>query len=146
MKNKSKFFWIYSIALFSVAFILILFSAFTGVRYKEEQYETKQLYQGAQTSVISLTDENEALEKENGEYSKKIDELTAENEKLKKKVDEMIDEKNYVIYQTENLLKAESLWKNKNYSEAKEMVNDIDTTVLSEYAMKKYEQLKKNLN
>ena len=146
MNKKSKFFWVYSIALFSVAFILILFSAFTGVRYKDEQYKAETLYQGAQSSAVSLTDENEELKNDNKEKETKINELSEENKKLHESVDTLTMEKNYVIMQTENLLKAESLWKNKKYSEAKTVFDDLDTNVFSEYALAKYNELKAKMN
>ena len=146
MKKKSKFFWVYSIALFSVTFILILFSAFTGVRYKDEQYKAEALYQGAQTSAVSLTDENEALKKENSEKEAEIDKLSEENESLKKDVDRLRSERNYVIEQTENLLRAESLWDNRQYDEARDVFNDLDANVFSENALAKYEELKRKIN
>lgn len=146
MKKKSKFFWIYSIALFSIAFILILFSAFTGVRYKDEQYKAEALYKGAQTSAVSLTDENEELQKDNSEKAEEIEKLSKENESLKKDVDRLSMEKNYVIEQTENLLKAESLWRNERYDEAREVFNNLDTNVFSENALAKYEELKRRVN
>ncbi len=142
MKKKSKFFWIYSIALFSAAFILILFSSFTGVRYKDEQYKAESLYQGAKSSAVSLTDENEELKKEGGQKDLKIDELTEENIQLKKSVETLTMEKGYVIMQTENLLKAEKLLKSGDYNEAKAVFDDLDTNVFSEYALSKYNELK----
>ncbi|MBQ7718270.1 MAG: hypothetical protein IJT38_03135 [Clostridia bacterium] len=146
MKKKSSFFWVYSIALFAVAFILILFSAFTGVRYKDEQYKAETLYKGAQTSAVSLTDENEALKKDNTAKTAEIEKLTEENKTLKSDVDTLTMEKEYVIMQTENLLKAERLWQNQRYNEAREVFKDLDSNVFSEYAMKKYNQLKNKIN
>lgn len=146
MKNKSRYFWIYSIILFSIAFILILFSSFTGVRYKDEQYKAEALYQGAQTSAVSLTDENEALKKENSEKGAEIKKLTDDNKSLKKDVDRLTMEKNYVIEQTENLLKAERLLENRRYDEAREVFLNLDTNVFSENALAKYDELKRKIN
>ena len=127
MKKKAKFFWIYSIALFSAAFVLILFSAFTGVRYKDEQNKAEALYQGAQSSAVTLTGENEELKEDNRQKELKIDELTEENGDLKKIVDTLTFEKGYVIMQMENLLKAEALWNNKKYEEAKTVFQRVRT-------------------
>jgi len=134
MKNRSKFFWIYSIALFSVAFILIGFSAFTGVRYQEEKTEARKIYQGAQSSVLELQERMEELEKENSELKEQISKLKSEAEVLKitaQKADAM-----------EKLSKVQNLINSKNKTEAKEIFETIDGTLLSDEALTLYEGLK----
>ena len=144
-KNKSKFFWVYSIALFSVAFVLILFSAFTGVRYKDEQTEAQMLYQGAQSSVINLTDENEALERETSANRKEIESLTKEIDKLEQDVADLTAQKDAIRQANEDLLRAETLYQNRQYNEARELFETIDTSVLGENAQAKYENIRKKL-
>lgn len=143
MKKKSKFIWVYSIVLFSVAFVLILFSSFTGIRYKNEHTETKALYRGAQNSVLQLTDDNERLQKENSEKQKRIDELTAENNELRASGEVSASEKQKYADAAENLLKAQELLNSGNKSAAKELFDTIDSGVLGENTLKLYEKLKK---
>lgn len=143
--SKSKFFWVYSIALFSVAFILILFSAFTGVRYKDEQTEAQMLYQGAQSSVLNLTDENEALERENSENRREIETLTAKIDELEKNVADLTEENDAIQQANEDLLKVEGLYQNERYNDARELFETIDPSVLGENAQAKYEYIRKKL-
>ena len=75
MKQKSKFFLVYSIALFSVALILILFSSFMGIRNKEQAYSLNN-------NIMALQDQNETLTKEKLEKDTQISELELENKKL----------------------------------------------------------------
>lgn len=143
MKKKSKFIWVYSIVLFSVAFVLILFSSFTGIRYKNEHTETKALYQGAQNSVLQLTDENERLQKENNEKQSTIDKLTAENNELRSIGEKSASEKQKYVDAAENLLKAQDLLNAGNKTAAKEVFDSIDSSILGENTLKLYEKLSK---
>lgn len=144
-KSRAKFFWIYSIALFSMALILILFSAFTGIRYKDEQTEAQLIYQGAQSSVVSLTDENEKLARENNENKETISNLTKDKEELEQNFQKIQDEKNQLMLQTETLFRAETLKSEKRYNEARELFETIDPAVLGENGQARYEQLRRQL-
>lgn len=144
-KSKSKFFWIYSIALFSMALILILFSAFTGIRYKDEQTEAQLIYQGAQSSVVSLTDENEKLARENDENKETISNLTKDKEELEQNFQKIQDEKDKLMLQTEALFRVETLKNEKRYNEARELFDTIDPAVLGENGQARYEQLRRLL-
>jgi len=145
MKKNGKFFFGYSILLFSVAFVLILFSSFTGIRYQEAQDERNRLYQGAQTSVVKLTEENENLAKENSDANKKINDLDKKNQELEKSLKTEKEQKETVIKNMDNLAKAQGLYNNGEYSSAKKVIEEIDKTALSENSKKLYENLKKNL-
>ena len=76
MKQKSKFFLVYSIALFSVALILILFSSFMGIRNKEQAYNLNN-------NILALQDQNETLAKDKTEKETQISELEQQNIILK---------------------------------------------------------------
>ena len=141
-RSRSKFFWIYSIALFSMALILILFSAFTGIRYKDEQTEAQIIYQGAQSSVISLTDENEKLVRENSENKETISALTKEKDELEQNIQKLQEEKEQLQIQTEALFRAETLRSEKRYNEARTVFETIDASVLGENGQARYEQLR----
>lgn len=137
MKNRTKFFWIYSIALFSIAFILIGFSAFTGVRYQEKQTEARNLYQGAQASVLQLQERLEQLEEENRQLKIKVDELKNEAVTLKKTA------QNADLF--EAFVRIQNLINNNMVSEAKTIFEAIDTTRLSGEAQTLYDELKAKL-
>ena len=137
MKSRTKFFWIYSIALFSIAFILIGFSAFTGVRYQEKQTEARELYQGAQASVLGLQERLEQLEQENKQLKLQVSELKNEVAELKE-----TDQKADLF---EALVKIQNLINNKKASEAKIIFEAIDTSLLSGEAQTLYEELKAKL-
>lgn len=141
MKKKGGYFLIYSIILFSVAFVLILFSSFTGVRYKDAQYEKNKLYQGAQESVLTLTEKNESLEKENAEKTKQIEAL----EKEKGDAGTKLSQNEIVIKNMDMLSEAQELYYNQNYGKAKEVLESIDTTALSENGRKHYNSLKNRI-
>ena len=94
---------------FSVAFVLILFSSFTGVRYKDAQDEKNKLFQGAQESVLKLTEKNEALEKENNELKAEVEKLTSDKETS----GEDLANKETVIKNMDMLAQVQNLYRNK---------------------------------
>ncbi len=141
MKKNSRYFLVYTLILFSVAFVLILFSSFTGVRYKDAQDEKNKLFQGAQESVVKLTEKNELLEKENKEMENTISQLTKNNEDLKMAG----EQKDATIKNMETLSEVQNLYRNKYYSRAKELLDTIDPEVLGENAKTLYESLKNRL-
>lgn len=141
MKKNSRYFLVYTLILFSVAFVLILFSSFTGVRYKDAQDEKNKLFQGAQESVVKLTEKNELLEKENKEMENTISQLTKDNEDLKMAG----EQKDATIKNMETLSEVQNLYRNKYYSRAKELLDTIDPEVLGENAKTLYESLKNRL-
>ncbi len=141
MKKKGRGFLIYSIILFSVAFILILFSSFTGMRYKDAQYEKSKLFQGAQESVLVLTEKNESLEKENNELKKQ----SGDFQKEKSEFQEKIMQNETVLKNMDMLSEAQDLYYNKNYSKARTVFELIDITALTENGNKLYGSLKVRL-
>ena len=140
MKKKSKFFLVYSIALFSVALILILFSAFTGIRYKMGTESTKVLYDGAKSNVIMLTNQNELLNRQNEEKEKEISDLIQKNEELSKETERYA----YAAEQTEKLMQVQLFMRSKRYTDAKNLFDTIDPSVLGDSGKDLYEQIRKS--
>lgn len=134
MESRSRFFWIYSIILFLVAFFLIGFSAFTGVRYQEEKTAARQIYQGAQASVIELQGNLEALKKDNVDLKQQNVELKSEIENLQVMLQKAEEIK--------KLIKVQDLLNNKNKIDAKEEYEKIDSTLLEDEILSFYEKLK----
>ena len=141
MKKNGRYFLIYTLILFSVAFVLILFSSFTGIRYKDAQDEKNKLFQGAQESVVKLTEKNEALDKENKELKKQVEELKNDS----KTSGEDLANKETVIKNMDMLSQVQNFYRNKSYSKAKELLEQIDPTVLGENAKILYDSLKNRL-
>ncbi len=140
MKKKSKFFLTYSIALFSFALILILFSAFTGIRYKMGTESTKVLYDGAKSNIISLTNENELLTRQNSEKEKMVADLLQKNQELSKE----IEQHNFAIEQSEKLMQVQLFLRSKRYTDAKNLFDTIDPSALGGSGKDLYEQIRKN--
>lgn len=139
MKQKSKFFLVYSIALFSVALILILFSTFTGMRYKEENESTKGLYANAKSSAEALTKQNEELNEEITKKETEIKDLRQKNKDLTEEKEKLEAEEE----KTETLLKVQLLLSERRYNEAKELFDSIeDPSVLGENGQLLYEKIR----
>lgn len=131
MEKKSKFFWLYTIILFSVAFVLILFSAFSTTNYKKV----------ARTSIEQLTTENTNLSGQNTELEKtieglneKINQMTVENENIKKnnsaliiiaKANEAFNDNDYYLAE----LKLSEINQDGLTDEVKELYNNIKSKV-----------------
>ena len=145
MKKDGKFFFGYSILLFSVAFVLILFSSFSGLRYQEAQDEKNQQYQGAQKSVVKLTEKNEQLENDNKIQVDEITKLKEENKKLQKDIETEKKTKETVIKNMDALASAQNFYSVRSYNSAREKISQIDRTALSENAKIQYDNLKKKL-
>lgn len=76
MKSKTKFLWMYTIILFSVALILILFAGMTQQNYERELETHETVKVGLQKSAAELSQTNMKLQQEN-------DTLKKENAALK---------------------------------------------------------------
>lgn len=145
MKKNGRYFLIYTLILFSVAFVLILFSSFTGIRYKDAQYEKNILFQGAQDSVVKLTEVNEELKKENARLTKQVEELTKNKSDNDESIKALNEQKEIVVKNMDMLAQAQNLYRNKEYDKARDIINQIDETALSDNAKILYDSLKNRL-
>lgn len=80
MKSKTKFLWMYTIILFSVALILILVAGLTQQNYEEELASHQNAAVGMQRSVTELSETNMNLAQENEALKKENEELSVSNE------------------------------------------------------------------
>lgn len=145
MKKNGRYFLIYTLILFSVAFILILFSSFTGIRYKDAQYEKSILFQGAQDSVLKLTEVNEELKKENERLTKKVEELSKYKSDNDESIKVLNEQKEIIVKNMDMLAQAQNLYRSKEYDKARDIINQIDETALSDNAKILYDSLKNRL-
>jgi len=139
MDKKGKSFLVYTILLFSITFILILFSSFTGMRYKDAQYEKNKLFHGAQRSVVALTEENTELKKENDELLAKLEEKNEGEEKEKSKAEEITNN-------TDKLMEVQNLYTAQRYDDAALLILDVNPELLSETGKKLYDHLDSRLH
>lgn len=139
MNKKGKQFFVYTVVLFSVTFILILFSSFTGIRYKDAQYEKSKLFHGAQKSIVVLSEENNQLKKDNEELLSKIQQKESGEKAEKEKSEEF--NKN-----TDKLMEVQDLYNMRQYNDAAVKINDVNRELLSESSKKVYDYLDSRLN
>lgn len=132
MEKKSKFFWLYTIILFSVAFVLILFSAFSTTNYKKV----------ARTSIEQLTTENTNLSGQKTELEKtveglneKINQITVENENIKKNNSALII-----------IAKAQEAFNNNDYYLAQQKLSEINQEGLTDEVTELYNSIKKKVD
>ena len=137
--KKGKSFLMYTILLFSITFILILFSSFTGIRYKDAQYEKSKLFHGAQMSVVALTEENNELKNENEKLLAKMEEKNVGEKEERAKTEEYI--KN-----TDTLMEVQNLYTNRSYTEAAILIQSVNRELLSESGKKLYDHLDSRLH
>ncbi|NLM50480.1 MAG: hypothetical protein GX196_05960 [Clostridiaceae bacterium] len=144
MKNKDKFLWIYSFALFFVAFILILFAAFTANDYQQKAADSLSLYRGAENQIQNLQDENRALKNELDRVQKEYEDYKSKvNEDEIKQKDELLQ--NYIA-ETEKIFKANDLFYKGLYDECKELLDSVDLGILGKEAKDYHKRLYNDLN
>lgn len=135
MKSKTKFLWMYTIILFSVALILILFAGMTQQDYEKELASHESAAVGMQKSVTELSQTNTILKDENTALTKKVDELTAAQEELTASV--ASGEVNT------KLVGALYLYEDGKKKDAKELLADLDQSTLTEEQLYIYDKIMK---
>lgn len=132
LEKKIKFFWMYTIILFSVAFVLILFSAFSAGQH----YDLKEDIRNSSNGTLdSLTEENtvlkttvEGLEKSVETLSSEVETLRNENQNYKKNVEAVLD--------------AKDLCDEGSYYMAQDVLAQVDPELLEDTISEMYNQLK----
>lgn len=152
MNKKTRFLWIYSIALFTVALGLICISAFTQNRlsrdaanYKQVLDQQKGIVEGAQTSISTLTDENEQLKSKVNELTQKQkemeDQLKASNDNANKATEEKLK----IQQMSDNLIDARSCFERKDYQRGAALIKQIDPQLLGPKNQEIYNSISDNL-
>jgi cell shape-determining protein MreC len=147
-KSSTKFLWIYTIVLFAVAFVLILVSAIGQNKatqnvesLQRELEQNKSFFEGAQKSLTDITNENTYLKEENESLKKENDGLKSEMKRYDE--EEAADSRQESIYLA--VLKAQSLYNQKKYSDCRAVLNTIDPSALSGDIKAVYENLDKRV-
>ncbi len=131
MKSKTKFLWVYTIMLFTVALILILFAGMTQQTYEKELETHETAAVGMQKSVTELSQTNTALKEENAALVNQVEELTAANEELTKEAET-----------TSALLDALELYEDGEKEEAAKLLEGLDLEALSDRQKTIYDKMK----
>lgn len=128
--QSKKFLLIYTIALFSVALILVLASsvrhqeaADNAKNFEEQLKQQTTLTQGVQSDLEQLQKEYETMQQELDTTKEELETKTSENETLTTQN----------TYQ-DLLIQAADLYLNKNYSQAKNLLNQLDVELAKEGA------------
>lgn len=132
MKSKTKFLWMYTIILFSVALILILVAGLTQQNYEEELASHQNAAVGMQRSVTELSETNMNLAQENEALKKENEVLKEENEELS------------VSNELNGRLVQAVYYSNMGYdSKAESILADVDKELLGEEQKSIYEKIMK---
>lgn len=133
MKSKTKFLWMYTIILFSVALILILFAGMTQQDYEKEIESHETAAVGMQKSVTELSQTNTLLKEENATLKAQVAELTATNEKLtaSAKTGEV----------STMLLNAICEYEDNDKKAAKELIAKVDSSLLTPEQLEIYHKI-----
>lgn len=139
MDKKVRTFWIYTIILFSAAFVIILLSAISGVRYNDYKEESENLYSGAQKSLINLTNENEALRAKIAEKDEEVAALTLRVSELEEKMGGGFEKYRQSV---DALIRARALVRDGKFSKAAEEFAKVNTAGFSDELMEIYNYVK----
>ncbi len=125
----------YTVILFSVALILILFAGLTTQNYERELESHETAKVGLQKSVTELSQVNTNLKQENDKLKKENEELKATNEELA--VAAADNELN------RTLIEALVQYDKGNRRAAKNMLAEIDSETLTEQQASIYNKIMK---
>lgn len=136
MKKNTQFLWFYTIILFSFALILILFAGLTQQNYEEELETHKTATVGMQKSVTELTRVNTELREENARLKADYETAFAEAEQFK-------GEKETLTATNEKLFAALKEYDKGNRKTARELLSEVDSSLLDEGQKYIYDKIMK---
>ena len=148
--NSKKNIWIYAVVLFTSAFIVLLLTALSQIKfnrnidkYKNEINDEKNAKINFQMNLNSALKENEALREENENIKTELAQLKDEYENTVSNLNELQDKYEKTIAAYEKLLEAESEFNAGNFTEsAAILLKEINYEYLQGVASNKYVYLK----
>lgn len=142
MNKKSKSFWMYTIILFTVALVLILFSLFLSDN--KGNYESR--LQGLQNENLTLKNEKKQLETKNAEleainngYQEKERSFAEEKAKLETAAETYANA-------VESIYIADGFCDQGRYRDAKEEIEKVDASILKEKIKNRYDRVKAKID
>lgn len=138
MKQNTKFLWLYTAILFSVALVLIFIAGLTQNNYKKELDAHETANRGMQESVTQLTAHNQQLTDQLKEANAQLEEVRAQLEELQRQQAEQ-SHASAAIDQT--LLEAIELYDNGDRQEARQRLEGMDRATLTPAQAYLYDQI-----
>jgi len=148
-KNSKGKVWVYAVVLFTSAFIVLILTAISQIRFNRnideyrDQLSDKDIEKKRfQLNINSALEEIVKLKNEIDELEDKLAKVNSEFEEYKKETDEAKIKSNEMIKAYEYLLLADSEYNNGDIVECAEIINTkIKPEFLSEAGLEKCEQL-----
>lgn len=138
MQQKSKFLWLYTILLFSIALILIIFAGMTQQNYEEDLENHQTAAVGMQKSVSELTQINENLKAENAALRSEAEAVNNIKAAMEKSAE--FNSRN------DSLVKAINAFLSENIEMAQAYLGDIDESKLTPEQSAVYNEILKKLD
>ena len=132
MEKKIKFFWMYTIILFTVAFVLILFSALSAGQHQDLRQD---IYMGSKNTLDALTQEN-------NQYKTTIEALESSVASLSQEVETLRGKENEYKQNVEWVLIAKDLCDAEDYSSANDVLMEVNSELLEGTVAEIYNQVK----
>ncbi len=152
MQEKAKFFWGYSIILFTIAFVLIFMSAVSQQRlskdvktYKAQLNKQQWLYQGVQDNISDLTEENRNLKEKTRKQEEQIEEYEEKLNSLLTQMDRLTTQNEDLIRSFDNLIAAEKSYKNKDTKKSAMYLSQVNYDILNENGQEIYNSFAKTV-
>ncbi len=141
-KKSKKFLWVYTIVLFSVALILVAISSIRHQEANEHAKDVEEKYNqqivltsGVQANLEKLQQEHEVLVQE-------LDEVKESERQLQQQVDSLTKQNN----SRSALISAQHAYEQKSYDEARQYLQQVDTTQLNEQEQQIFTDLQGKLD
>lgn len=146
--NSRKTIWIYAVILFTSAFIVLIWTGYSQIKFNKniEDYKSrlsnKEIESNKfQYNLSSALAENKKLVDEINNLSEKLSEIEKKNENLERELTGIKNKNSSTLSSYEQVLKADNEYNNGNIRESVLILLRIDTFHLSEQALNKYYDL-----
>lgn len=127
-KKSKKFLWVYTIVLFSVALILVAISSIRHQEASEHAKDVEEKYNQQIVMTSGVQADLENLKQEHEELEQLLDETQQSQQQLQQQVDSLTKQNN----SRSALIAAQDAYQDKRYDEARQSLQQVDATQLSE--------------
>lgn len=132
--KKTRFFWVYTIILFTVALVLIMMGL-TMTNVKKDYKSQVQTLQTEKETLYQTKIENEST----------ISALEEKNRLLTESLSTAQTAAENYAQAVEKIYEADALYDEGAYEEAKTVIESIDTSILKERIHKRYDYVKNKI-
>lgn len=148
-KNVKKTVWLYAVILFSSAFVVLLLTAYSQIKFNKNITEYKnQIYTGEKekkdykTNLSQTLDENKVLKEDVKRINSELTKLKNDQESLKKGLEDGQNKLNQSVISYDGLIDAENSYNNGDITScALTLKNKVDVQLLGKSAQEKYNSL-----